>query len=249
MPDAHFADPRLARLYDPLDPDRSDLDAYRALVDELGAERVVDLGCGTGTFATLLAADGFDVVGVDPAGASLDVARGKPWAERVHWVHGDATALRGLAPADLVVMTGNVFQVLTTPAEARRTLVACRDALRPGGHVVLETRDPARRAWEAWTADRTRATTRVAGVGEVETWVDVTAVDLPLVSFRSSFVVPGDGLLTSDSTLRFWHLAEVRTLVAEAGLDVVDVRDAPDRPGLEHVVVARLPPDDRTPRP
>jgi SAM-dependent methyltransferase len=49
--DAHYEDPRLARIYDPLDPDRSDLDAYLALVDELGVRSVLDVGCGTGSFA------------------------------------------------------------------------------------------------------------------------------------------------------------------------------------------------------
>jgi SAM-dependent methyltransferase len=53
VPDPIFDDPRLARIYDPGDPDRSDLLAYDAVVDELGARSVLDVGCGTGTFAVL----------------------------------------------------------------------------------------------------------------------------------------------------------------------------------------------------
>lgn len=45
MPDALYADPRLAPLYDPLDPDRSDLDAYLAMVEEFEARSVLDVGC------------------------------------------------------------------------------------------------------------------------------------------------------------------------------------------------------------
>ena len=74
MPDRIFAEPRLARLYDAVDDDRSDLDAYLAMADEFGARRVLDIGCGTGTLACLLAARGIEVIGADPAGASLDVA-------------------------------------------------------------------------------------------------------------------------------------------------------------------------------
>ena len=37
MADSHFEVPRLAEIYDPLDPDRSDLDAYAALADEFRA--------------------------------------------------------------------------------------------------------------------------------------------------------------------------------------------------------------------
>ena len=93
MPDAIFDDPVLAALYDPLDTDRSDIDAYVAMVDEFGARSLLDVGCGTGELACRLALRGVDVVGVDPAGASLDVARAKAGAERVRWIHGDATTL------------------------------------------------------------------------------------------------------------------------------------------------------------
>ncbi|HSM64802.1 MAG TPA: hypothetical protein VK860_00710 [Ilumatobacteraceae bacterium] len=43
MPDPIFADPSLARLYDPLDPDRTDLALYLGIVDEVGARSVLDV--------------------------------------------------------------------------------------------------------------------------------------------------------------------------------------------------------------
>jgi hypothetical protein len=51
MPDAIFAEPRLARIYDAVDDDRSDLDAYLAMAMEFKAQRVLDIGCGTRTLA------------------------------------------------------------------------------------------------------------------------------------------------------------------------------------------------------
>jgi 2-polyprenyl-3-methyl-5-hydroxy-6-metoxy-1,4-benzoquinol methylase len=86
MADALFEEPRLAAVYDLLDPDRSDLDVYAAVTVEFGARTVLDIGCGTGTFACLLAGRGMQVIGVDPAAASLDVARAKPGARRVRWI-------------------------------------------------------------------------------------------------------------------------------------------------------------------
>ncbi|MEV5311348.1 class I SAM-dependent methyltransferase [Streptomyces sp. NPDC052610] len=239
MVDPLFGHPRLAALYDVLDSDRGDLDAYLGAVEEFGARTVLDIGCGTGVFALLLAERGVDVVGVDPAGASLDVARAKPGAERVRWVHGDVTALLPLR-ADLATMTGNVAQAITGPEAWRRTLRGAHRALRPGGHLVLETRDPARRAWEEWTRDASRRVTPVPGVGAVDNWVEVTAVDGPLVTLRWTFVFDSDGqALTSDSTLRFRERDEVAADLAAHGYVVEDVRDAPDRPGREFVFVAR----------
>lgn len=83
MPDAHFEHPRLVAIYDALHPDRRDLDLYLAMADDLGARRVLDLGCGTGTLALLLAERGVEVVGVDPAAGSLRVAQTKAGADRV----------------------------------------------------------------------------------------------------------------------------------------------------------------------
>lgn len=240
VPDPIFADPRLAPLYNVFDDDRSDLDLYRAVAREVGARRVLDVGCGTGTLALLLAGDGLDVVGVDPAGASLDVARAKPGADRVTWLHGDATTLPPLA-VDLATMTGNVAQVFLADDDWSATLRGVRDALVPGGHLVLETRRLEARAWEAWAAGDGGGARDVPGVGRVVEAFAVTEVALPLVSFRSVFRFPDGREVASSSTLRFRSLDEVRASLAAAGLDVVDVRDAPDRPGREHVVLARRP--------
>ncbi|MCF2539947.1 MULTISPECIES: class I SAM-dependent methyltransferase [Streptomyces] len=241
MADDCFADPRLAALYDPLDSDRSDLDVYVGIAEEFGARSVLDIGCGTGVFALLLADRGIEVVAVDPAGASLDVARGKPGAGRVRWIHGAATVLPPLT-VDLVTMTANVAQAIVDPGDWRGTLRGAREALRPGGRLVLETRDPGRRAWEEWTRERSRRVTEVPGVGAVETWFELTDVRLPSVSFRANFVFAGDGsVLTSESTLRFRELEEVAADLVAEGFVVDEVRDAPDRPGREFVFVARRP--------
>ena len=239
MADAIFEEPRLAQIYDALDDDRSDLDAYAALATEFGAVSVLDVGCGTGTLACLLAARGLEVVGVDPAAASLDVARRKPGAGGIRWLHGAATALPALQ-VDLATMTGNVAQVFVTDQEWVATLAAIREALRPGGRLVFESRDPQQEAWLEWNRDQTYRRVVIPGTGPVETWTDLTGVEGSLVSFRTTFVFGRDGaVLTSDSALRFRNRGELENSLAAAGLIVQEVRDAPDRPGREFVFIAR----------
>lgn len=203
MADTHFEHPRLAAIYDALDHDRSDLDVYVRLVHELGPRRVLDVGCGTGTFALMLADRGLDVV-------------------------------------DVATMTANVAQAIVHPRMWEGTLRGVREALRPDGHLVFETRVPEYRAWEDWNPTATRRSTDIPGVGTVDTWVELTNTDGPLVSFRSTFVFASDGeVLTSDSTLRFRERDEVEASLVAHGYALDEVRDAPDRPGREIVFIAR----------
>jgi ubiquinone/menaquinone biosynthesis C-methylase UbiE len=237
--DACFAEPRLAGIYDALDADRSDLGAYLGIVEEFAARSVLDIGCGTGTFACLLARRGVRVVGLDPAAASLEVAGRKPGAGNVSWIHGDISALPPL-DVDMVTMTGNVAQVFVADDEWAAVLAASRRAVGPAGVLVFETRDLAREAWHGWTRQRTERRVQIPGVGAVRTWTELTHVALPLVSFRATYVFEADSsVLTSESTLRFWQRDEIERSLRTAGFAVQEVRDAPDRPGLEMVFLAR----------
>lgn len=239
MPDAVFADPRLARVHDPLDPDRSDLEVYVAMAEEFGARGVLDIGCGTGTFALMLAGRGLTVTGVDPAAASLEVARAKPDAAAVRWVQGTAPDVLPLQ-VDAAFMTANVAQVFIADDDWDATLAAAHAALRPGGRLVFESRDPARRAWENWTKENTHQVVDVPHEGLVEDWVEVTRVDGDLVTFESPTVFQRDGVrIDSTSTLRFRGRDELTASLERRGFVVDEVRDAPDRPGREFVFVAR----------
>jgi len=237
--DAAYEHPRLTAIYDGMDPDRSDLAVYSALVGEFGAGTVLDVGCGTGTLALLLADRGLEVTAVDVAAGMLDVARAKPGADRVRWLHTSAAQLPPLQ-VDLAIMTGNVAQAIVDPADWDATLTGAHDALRPGGRLVFETRDPARRQWEEWNRSASRSAVELAGVGVVESWFDLIEVRGPLVTFRGTCVFASDGeTLTSESTLRFRGRDEVHAQLEEHGFVVDEVRDAPDRPGRELVFIAR----------
>lgn len=135
-------------------------------------------------------------------------------------------------------MTGNVAQVFLADDDWGQALRAIRGALRPGGRLVFETRRPERRAWEEWAADADPVILDIPGSGPVEQRRAVTSVSLPLVSFRCTYTFLADGaVVTSDSTLRFRSRDEAEASLVAHGYRVLDVREAPDRPGREFVFI------------
>ena len=240
MPDQEFANPRLATLYDHLDHDRTDLDHYIAMVEEFNAKSVLDVGCGTGTLLCRLAAQELDLIGVDPAQASLNIARSKYGADRVRWICGDATTLPEL-DVDLVFMTANVAQVFLDDKHWNSNLSAIRSKLKDSGHLIFEVRDPEQQGWLEWTRTNTLSRVNLPGIGEVESWVELTNVALPMVSFKWTYLFNQEGdVLTSESTLRFREKEEIEVSLIESGFNLKEIRTAPDRPEKEMVFVAGI---------
>lgn len=188
--------------------------------------------------ATLLSFRGVSVVAVDPAAASLNVAQAKPGTSLVRWIHSSAQDLPPLQ-VDLATMTGNVAQVFVDDVEWLATLRSIHSALRPLGHLVFESRVPEDPGWLRWNRTDALAVADVPGVGIVESWPDVTVVSSATVTFTTTFQFSRDGsTMTSESTLSFRTIAEMTSTLSEAGFELVDVRDASDRPGRENVFIA-----------
>lgn len=233
--------------YDELNAADDDYRFYLRLAVARGARKVVDLGCGTGTLARLLAQQGIDVLAVDPDPEMLRVARTKgshPGADhRVEWRLGDS-AVMGTARADLAVMSGHVAQIFLDDPSWQQVLADLRAALTPVGTLAFETRNPGRRLWEEWTRAQTLRTVATPD-GEVELWHETVTVDLPLVTY-DTFTLnrrTGERSATRD-VLAFREEPMLRTSLEQAGFVVDDVFGSWDRrpvsdDGAELIVVAR----------
>lgn len=246
-------DPRVAVAYDVENAGRWDTDYYLALAERLDARRVTDIGCGTGTLAIELAAQGHQVVGLEPARVMLDRARSKEGANRVTWIHGYADLLPDDS-ADLVLMVAHVAQYFTTDEAWAEVLRHAYRHLCPGGHLAFESRNPAARAWDGWTAEATRTTYPHPDGGSFTSWVQVEGVEQPsdevggeprgpVVTHRGHTVLD-DAHLASPETLRFRTRAELEESLAAAGFEVLETAgDWDGSPATsdspEHIVLAR----------
>jgi SAM-dependent methyltransferase len=231
--------------YDELNPADDDYRFYAALVASAGVSRAVDLGCGTGTLARMLASGGAIVTGVDPDPDMLRVARAKDPDDRVDWRLGHSDAIEP-GSAELAVMSGHVAQVFT---EASTWLAALRDlhrALVPGGLLAFESRNPAARKWEDWTRELTLRTVETPE-GAVEFWYETVDADLPLVSYDTLTrnLRTGQATVNRD-VLAFRDEPALRTTLEHVGFDVQHVygdwdRTAPAADSPELIVIARRP--------
>jgi SAM-dependent methyltransferase len=106
---------------------------------------LLDLGCGTGTHALLLAARGYAVTGVDRSPAMLELARAKT-ARAVSrladspplFLEGDIRALRLNRTFDAVLMMFAVLGYQTSDADVAGALHTVASHLRPGGVFVCD---------------------------------------------------------------------------------------------------------------
>jgi SAM-dependent methyltransferase len=103
---------------------------------------ILDLGCGTGTHAFLLADRGYDVTGVDRSSAMLGLARAKaPSHARggaVTFLEGDVRPVRTGYTYDAVLMLFAVLGYQTGDDDVASALRTAREHLRPGGVFICD---------------------------------------------------------------------------------------------------------------
>jgi SAM-dependent methyltransferase len=225
-----YTDPRLAALYDTAHQYHGEVEFYAGLADRLGARSIIDIGCGTGSLTCALARRGHVMTGIDPAPAMLAVARSRPGATSVRWIDGDAAQLATDRPtsaagngaaADLVLMTAHVAQVIGDDGSWTSTLAAAHEALRPGGAIAFESRNPAPAPWTRWTPELSRRVIDHATVGQVDIWSRLIEVDGQWVHYalHYRFAATGEEIVAPIS-LRFRSEGDLRRSLTAAGFTV-----------------------------
>lgn len=118
--------------------------ARRLRKSPIPVETVLDLGCGTGTIACLLAKKGYQVLAADGSEEMLTQAAAKAAGlERPPlFLHQAMPRLRLAQPADAVVSTLDSLNYLTAERDLRETFRRVRRWLKPGGSFLFDVNTP-----------------------------------------------------------------------------------------------------------
>lgn len=172
------------------------VELVRRIVAASPGRRFLDVGCGTGIEARQFAAEGCEVLGVEPdarmaafareRGTEAEVARFEDWADdgrtfdavisatAWHWVDpvaGAAKAARVLVSGGLVALFWHVAQ---PPAALGAAFMQAYRAVVPDSPLPTPTPTPGRSAaegYEAWVAGKTEDGLRATGVfGQAQRW-------------------------------------------------------------------------------
>ncbi len=144
--DAYHA---LASSYDRLTAD-VDYEQIVAFYDAILAKEglrprsAVDLACGTGSVALLLAKKGLQVTGVDLSEEMLSVAfqRGQEQLQRPVFIHQPLQALQLPRGVDLAVCALDGLDYILDPADCQQAIRQVYKALNPGGIFIFDVNTP-----------------------------------------------------------------------------------------------------------
>lgn len=103
---------------------------------------IVELGCGTGTLAAILAGRGYQVTAVDLSPDMLSVAAEKCCGLDVQLVCQDMSRLVLPEPVDAVICCLDSLNYITKPPLVQRTFRQVFRALRPGGLFLFDVKTP-----------------------------------------------------------------------------------------------------------
>ena len=223
-----------------LERDRREVARLLEVLELPAGARVLDVPCGQGRHAHLLAEAGFDVDGLDYSRVLLSRARERGTGSRLRYTRGDMRRLpaRWTGRFDALVNLFTSFGFFIEPADDRRVIEEFARVLRPGGVLVWHggSRDGvmARFLQRDWW--QTRDGTMVAQERAFDSLSGVLTI-------QSVWEGPG-GRGTREHRIRLYTATRLAELCAAAGLVVETAYDGwRDRPltrrSSEMLLVAR----------
>jgi SAM-dependent methyltransferase len=194
------------------------------------AASVLELGCGTGRHAELLAGRGFRLHGIDLSGGMLAEALGRrsqlpaELAAALDFTHGDVREIRLGTRFDAVISLFHVMNYQTSNSDLDAIFATAAAHLAPGGLFFFDF-------WYGPAVLAERPEVRIKRLNDTE--IDVTRIAEPQlhqeencvsVNYEINIVRMADGAFSRFSEshrMRYLFLPEINTLFERHGMDPV----------------------------
>jgi SAM-dependent methyltransferase len=190
------------------------------LLQDVPSRRVLDLGCGVGRHARLLAGMGCEVVGIDGSEEVLAVAQDEGIPESVQLLLAEMgaveMAVRGHFGA--AICLGNTLPYLLSAESLSRMLVGLRRRLLPGAPLLLQLLNYDRIF--AGAATTLPAEVIPSEQGDLEIVRQVEPREDGIVVHTTSASREGESVATHTNLLRGWRRKEVEALLEVARFSV-----------------------------
>jgi len=237
----------IARFYDAENATYDDdVSLYEALLDDLGRESALVVGCGTGRVLLALARLGCRVTGIDLSAPMLarveqHLTEQPSLRERVTLVQGDAREMPVPGRFKLITVPFNTFMHFLEQDDQLAVLRACRDRLADDGLLVLDLPN-ATDAYGAQDEDGLVVLERTFFEPESEHQVmqqSVSAIDRAAQRLSGPWIcaeLGEDGPVRrtmAPLTLRYVFPAEAELLLDAAGLAVLEIYGDYDQASFE----------------
>ena len=194
-----------------------------------GARSLLDLGCGTGRHAMLLAEKGYEVVGVDRSEEMLTVANAhlaslEPHPASPLFHHGDIRTVRLNRTFDTVVSLFHVISYQNTNADLQAAFATVRKHLAPGGVFIFD-------CWYGPAVLTDRPAVRVKRLEDEE--IVVTRIVEPVMHANDNLVDTHYQVLVRDKAsgaveelhethhMRYLFRPEIELLLDGAGMKII----------------------------
>ena len=221
-----------ARVYD-LFMDNIPYEEWKSYLEELLKEYgvqdglVLDLGCGTGTMTELLAADGYDMIGVDNSEEMLAEAMEK----RVESGHDILYLLQDMREFELygtvraVVSVCDSLNYITEEEELEHVFALVNNYLDPQGIFLFDMNTVYK--YQTMIGNTTIAENRDEGSF---IWENSYDEETGINTYELALFIPReDGLYEKDEEVHYqraYSLEKIKELIGKAGMELLAVYDA-----------------------
>ena len=214
---------------------------------------VLELGCGTGRVTMALAAEGFDVTGLDLSPDMLGIFRQKlgkrpDIAGKITLIHGNMANFDIDRKFSMIIAPFRAFQALTEDADIKNCLGLVRQHLDDGGIFIVNVFNPYKVLDESWSYPETVQWERhdsESGCHVVKKhWGDKIDVANQIIYPHFAYeVAHPDGRherFVDDLKLKYYYYDQLRQTIEGAGLAICEEFSWYDKtpiPGREIIFV------------